>query len=101
MKVRCTAEGEWSFKKTVKKKVLGFISTGVKEVKYVAKGPKLGEIVTVSSSFWSDGQEYYRLVEWPRYDNGGYNSKHFEPLEENMEEVSYEEIKKKHKVSAN
>jgi hypothetical protein len=64
-----------------------------------ANGPKKGDVVTVENKYWSNGELYYKLVEWP---NGyGYISKAFEPLDDDKEEkkeefkkVSFTEIEK-------
>lgn len=99
MKVRCTNDKGWVFSDVFIKKW-----PWSKKKNKPWKGPKKGDIVTVVNEYWNDGEKWYRLMEWPVPNNGGYNSKHFTPIDEEQakfEEVTYSEIKKEVPVSAN
>lgn len=101
MKVRCTADGSWHYERWYS--VLFFWRARSRKW---AKGPKKGDIVTVQREYWSEGEKFYNLVEWPLVDGmlPGYDATCFEPLQElatEFEEVTYSEIKKEVPVSAN
>lgn len=92
MKVVCILDGEWYYKGKWYKR---FFWSKKRRIK--ATGPKKDEVSTVESEYWRDGEKYYRLVEWPRDDNGGYDAAAFRPLQESTteyKEVTFTEIKK-------
>jgi hypothetical protein len=93
MKVKCIKGGGWYFANSWVRK-----HWWSKKKRKPANGPKKDDIVTVKEEFWSDGELYYRLVEWPRKDNAGYDASCFVPLQEpttEYKEVDFTEIKKK------
>lgn len=102
MKVKCVYRGNW-----------------VKMFKYVRKywwskkkkkkstGPKYGDILTVESHYYVEGNMFYQFIEWPSLSNDdqrGFLATCFKPIDEEkaqFEEVTYSEIKKEVPVSAN
>lgn len=68
--------------------------------KYIYEnGPKKNDIVTVKGEYWSKGEKWYKLVEWPYEESGAFTARHFIPIEEQYEKVTFENIKEK--ISAN
>lgn len=95
MKVKCiTSTRPWRERKYI---FWGNLYIG----RWPVNGPKNGDIVTVISSDWDEGQEYYQLKEWPTEPEAGWDAAEFVPLQENFEKVSFEEIKKEKPISVN
>lgn len=94
MKVRCIAKGTWKWTRR-KKDWLGNRKTKI------INGPKYGDVVTVENEYWFEGQKYYRLVEWPDEQDGGWEAKQFVPIEPKFEKVEFEKITEKEPVSLN
>src|SRR5688572_31687075 len=93
MKVVCIKNGRWFFADRWERK-----HWWSKKTRVFAKGPKKDDVVTVETEYWKDGEKFYRLVEWPRTDGGGYDATCFKPLDEEKsqyKEVELSEIKKK------
>lgn len=92
MKVICIGHLHWYYENRWRRRFFW----SKKEPVYTT-GPKKDDIVTVESEYWSEGKKYYRLVEWPKPNGGGYNSEFFRPLQESttdLKEVTFTEIKK-------
>lgn len=68
----------------------------------IVKGPKFGDVVTVVDTNWCEGDKFYELLEWPdSADEVGYLANQFVPLEEQYEQVSFEQLKKEKPISVN
>lgn len=94
MKVECTNQEGWMFKKIFLRRLFFW----QKKKNKPSNGPKKGDVVTVSREVWHEGILYYAFVEWPN--SGFYNSKYFKPIEENsFEKVTYEQVIKKNPIS--
>lgn len=97
MKVKCIVEGGMWF--TVGK----FYYTGIwpfkKKHQVYSSGPIHGDILTVASEYWDEGEKYYKFVEWPG--GSGFTSHSFEPIDETYEEVKYSAIVKQKAPSVN
>lgn len=88
MKVRCINEKGWEY---TDKKWWQFWKQG-------NYGPKFGDVVTVVDHEWVKGSLYYFLLECP--DNAdSYSASEFEPIEEQYDKVSFEQIKEKASVN--
>lgn len=93
MKVKCINDEGWVEDRSI---LWGSI-TWEKTI----KGPKEGDVLTVTGSYYEDGVQYYFLLEWPCPKGGGWQADQFVPLEEKFEEVTYEKIKKEKPISVN
>jgi hypothetical protein len=91
MKVICIKGGQWYHTNTWIRK-----HWWSKKTRKPMCGPQKDDVVTVEKEYWSNGQKYYHLVEWP---NGyGYEACAFTPLQESTteyKEVTLEKIKEK------
>lgn len=86
MKVRCVNDSGW----VQTNRTFLFFNLKDKEV----KGPSEGDVVTVLSDGWCEGEKFYKLLEWPVGDDEtGWCATCFVPLEEKFEKVKLEEIK--------
>ncbi len=81
MKVRCNNSRGW---------IITVRLLGVNLWRKSCKGPKRGDIVTVTGEEYYDGEMGYHLLEWP---DGSYLSTCFDPLEEVYEKVTTSQIK--------
>lgn len=69
-----------------------------KKKQVLQRGPQKGDVVTVTKEYWSEGEKYYKLMEWPG--KNSYDSRGFAVIEKaDFEKVEYSSIVKQNPVS--